>query len=152
MQHKFLTHENCSIPDCAICKGEAKICTVCGCTSPRLTTECSGLQLKFSQITRILEGTLDFAKGRWIDSRNGELIDDVLKFTIGQRLAGTKKGENWVYIGRHETSEKINVHHFIQEVAGQYLGDKQGYKRVRHIKELAKFLAGDFENDRASSS
>lgn len=153
MRHTFLTHTNCKIPNCAICSGIAKICTVCGCTSPRLTSECYGAQLKASQITRIHEGTLDFVKapnaplGRWVDSRHGELIDDVLPLEVGQTFDGVKEGIKWVYIGKHATSDGVNVHHFVQQVIGKFLGDKQGYKAVRHINELAKFIKGDFDND-----
>lgn len=145
MLHSFLKHYNCKIPDCAICSGLVKICTACGSASPRLTSDCCGLELSTNQLRRIQEGTLDFHKGRWLDSRNGDLIDDCLSLEEGfvsQEFAGKR----WVYVGFHLASDKTKHHHFAQLVSGRFLGDKQGYKMVRYMPELLKFIP-EFDKD-----
>lgn len=139
MQHTFLKHTNCKIPNCAICSGLVKICTVCGSTSPRLSSDCCGYELSQSQLRRIGEGTLDFHKGRWIDSRNGDLIDDCLTLTPGF-VSKPHKGKQWVYVGFHAASDNTRHHHFAQLITGKFLGDKQGYKTARYMPELAKFI------------
>ena len=141
MRHTLMKHDNCKIPNCPICRGIAKICTTCGCHSPRLTTECPQIKLTNAQVNRVLDGTLNFANGRWIDSRNGDLIDDVIGKDL--RLGDTfKDAANvvWVYIGKHRSTDGTFHHHFAESVVEKFKNDKQGYKMLRYMPQLAKLF------------
>lgn len=146
MQHTLVKHENCRIPNCAICSGAAKVCSVCGCTSPRLTTTCVGIPLTRAQITRVHEGTLDFVKGFWKDSRNGDLIDDKVKLKIGDTFEDKAK-KTWVYVGAHATSEGTRQHHFAEAVVDKYRHEKQGYRMVRYMPQLAALFPAFKEDE-----
>ena len=139
MQHALIKHDNCRIPNCAICSGAAKICSVCGCSSPRLTTSCVGVQLTRAQLTRVQDGTLDYIKGFWKDSRNGDLIDDKVALKLGD-IFKDKHGKPWVYVGAHATSDNSRQHHFAEAVVDKYKHEKQGYRMVRYMPQLAALL------------
>lgn len=149
MQHEFLKHHDCKIPNCNICAGRIKICMKCGSTSPRLTSDCCGIQLSQTQLRRIHEGTLDFHKGRWIDSRNGALIDDCVNIEIGF-VTKPHAGKQWVCVGHHLASDNTRHHHFAQVVTGKFLGAKQGYKMLRYMPELTKIAPEFAEHDQST--
>ena len=151
MQHEFLKHTNCKIPDCAICSGLVKICLTCNSTSPRLTSDCCGIPLSQNQLRRIHEGTLDYHKGRWIDSRNGSLIEDCVNIPVGF-VTKPHAGKQWVHVGHHMASDQTRHHHFAQLVTGKFLGDKQGYKMLRYMPELGKIAPEIAENEPESGT
>jgi hypothetical protein len=55
--------------NCVICAGGLFICEVCGGAEGSLPTECPGRPMCGWQIQAVLDGSLDFIDGKWIDKR-----------------------------------------------------------------------------------
>lgn len=147
-QHQLLAHTNCNIPNCAICSGAVKICTICGGVETEggeksLTTNCCEVQITDEQRKAISTGDLDFINGRWFDKRLGPTVKEKLEelgetIATGHRFGSRKKGL-FICVGVYENSAGNTVYSFHQIVNKNNRADPEFASLIHYQKFVELF-------------
>lgn len=96
MDHVFDKHINCDQTHCHICDGGLSRCTVCFGAEGSLPSECPGTPMTEVQQTGVMNGEMDFFKGRWKGTPYGQLALEWCKVRLPIRVLHSNAG---FYIG-----------------------------------------------------